>query len=150
MADQSSIQLHSLDQSTTWRGIGGAVVRDALATILSTRSTTIPSGLRTRAKGPHQSGDPRGQCPVRTRQVFKRAPTQEPRKGNKTQKTLPLLLSSCCLRAVPCVSFLCPCVVRSRLCLCCRAFCVCFSSHCFTAPTQEPSLESGTHQRPSS
>ena len=32
MAVQSSLQLHSPDQSTTWRGISGAVVRDALAT----------------------------------------------------------------------------------------------------------------------
>ena len=32
MAVQSSPQLHSPDQSTTWRGISGAVVRDALAT----------------------------------------------------------------------------------------------------------------------
>ena len=32
MAVQSSLQLHSPDQSTTWRGISGAVARDALAT----------------------------------------------------------------------------------------------------------------------
>ena len=31
---QSSLQLRSLDQTTTWRGIGGAVVQDALATRL--------------------------------------------------------------------------------------------------------------------
>ena len=77
VAVQSSLQLQSPDLSTTWRGIGGAVVHDALATTVPTSSSTIwcrhsPAGSRQ-----HQSGDPR----VWTRQGCKtRAPAREPRK----------------------------------------------------------------------
>ena len=38
MAAQSSLQLRSPDQSTTWRGISAAVVRDALASTVPTSS----------------------------------------------------------------------------------------------------------------
>ena len=43
MTVQSSLQLRSLDQTTTWRSIGGAVVHDALATTVPTSSSTISS-----------------------------------------------------------------------------------------------------------
>ena len=61
MTVQSSLQLRSLDQSTTWRGIGGAVVHDALATTVPTSSSTISSNSRSRVTGPLVSALASGQ-----------------------------------------------------------------------------------------
>ena len=58
---QSSLQLRSHDQTTTWRGIGGAVVHDALATTVPTSSSTISSNSRTRVTGPLVSALASGQ-----------------------------------------------------------------------------------------
>ena len=114
MAYQSSKQLHSPDQSTTWRGIGRAVVLDALATNFANRLNDDPGRLKDpRAKGPlvdwcggspaGQSAAPEwrplGQCPDGTRQVCKEGRRPKNCAGDKISKTLFLPAPSCCLLA---------------------------------------------------
>ena len=173
MAAQSSLQFHSPDQSTTWRGISGAVVRDAPVTCRVELSSAthwpplFPQAHRRScaAEGPAQRGhlltgvgarqQAVGNARVATPRSVSRMDTAgvlregaDPRTALEKQVSETLLLPACALVAPGLLSVSCSLsFLRGRV-FCCAGVVLFSLGFLPWAPTQKPStLESNLQVR---